>query len=102
MAKSSKKAPRKTAKKTATRAAGGGSDLRRHIVARAAADPAFRRRLFADPAAVFGGRLTASDKAAVERMKRMMPALEGIVVQPRRRGAVRRRRRLRRARLSLS
>jgi hypothetical protein len=79
MAKSSKKAPRKTAKKTATRAAGGGPDLRRHIVARAAADPAFRRRLFADPAAVFGGRLTASDKAAVERMKRMMPALEGIV-----------------------
>jgi hypothetical protein len=78
MAKSSKKAPRKTAKKTATRAAAGGSDLRRHI-ARAAADPAFRRRLFADPAAVFGGRLTASDKAAVERMKRMMPALEGIV-----------------------
>ncbi len=28
---------------------------------------------------MFGGRLTASDKAAVERMKRMMPALEGIV-----------------------
>jgi hypothetical protein len=71
MAKSSKKA----AKKPAT----GGADLRRHIVARAAADPAFRRRLFADPAKVFGGRLSASDKAAVERMKKMLPALEGIV-----------------------
>jgi hypothetical protein len=70
---------KKVAKKTAKKAATGGSDLRRHIVARAAADPAFRRKLFADPATVFGGRLTASDKAAVERMKKMLPALEGII-----------------------
>ncbi len=72
MAKSSRK---KAAKKAAT----GGQDLRRQIVARAAADPAFRRRLFADPAKVFGGRLTASDKAAIERMKQMMPALDGLI-----------------------
>jgi hypothetical protein len=72
MAKSSRKKPAK-------KAAAGGPDMRRQIVARAAADPAFRRRLFADPARVFGGRLTAGDKAAVERMKKMMPALEGIV-----------------------
>ena len=73
MAKSSR------TKKAAKKAKPSGSDLRRQIVARAAADPAFRRKLFADPATVFGGRLTASDKAAVERMKKMMPALEGIV-----------------------
>ena len=73
MAKKSR--PKKAAKKAAT----GGSDLRRHIVARAAADPAFRRRLFANPASVFGGRLTAADKAAVERMKKMLPALEEII-----------------------
>jgi hypothetical protein len=76
MAKSSKK---KSAKKSAVRSTTGGSDMRRQIVARAAADPAFRRKLFSDPATVFGGRLTASDKAAVERMKKMLPALEGIV-----------------------
>lgn len=82
MAKSSKKSARKTAKKSAKKsatAASSGQDMRRHIVARAAADPAFRRKLFADPAKVFGGRLTATDKAAVERMKKMMPALDGIV-----------------------
>jgi hypothetical protein len=76
MAKSSKK---KAGKKSAKKAAKGGQDLRRHIVARAAADPAFRRRLFANPEAVFGGRLTASDKAAMERMKEMMPALDGLI-----------------------
>lgn len=79
MAKSSKKSAKKTAKKSAKTAATSGQDLRRHIVARAAADPAFRRKLFADPAKVFGGRLTATDKAAIERMKKMMPALDGIV-----------------------
>lgn len=73
MAKSSR------TKKAAKKAKTGGSDLRHHIVARAAADPAFRKKLFADPEKVFGGRLTASDKAAVERMKKMMPALQGIV-----------------------
>ncbi len=79
MAKSSKKSAKKTAKKSAKTAATSGQDMRRHIVARAAADPAFRRKLFADPAKVFGGRLTATDKAAIERMKKMMPALDGIV-----------------------
>jgi hypothetical protein len=79
MAKSSKKSAKKTAKKSAKTVATSGQDMRRHIVARAAADPAFRKKLFADPAKVFGGRLTATDKAAVERMKKMMPALDGIV-----------------------
>lgn len=79
MAKSSKKSAKKTAKKSAKTTATSGQDMRRHIVARAAADPAFRRKLFADPAKVFGGRLTATDKAAIERMKKMMPALDGIV-----------------------
>jgi hypothetical protein len=73
MAKSSR------TKKATKKAALVGPDLRRQIVARAAADPAFRKKLFADPATVFGARLTASDKAAVERMKKMIPALEGIV-----------------------
>ena len=76
MAKSSKKS---ASKKTAARSTAPRGDLRRHIVARAAADPAFRRRLFANPEQVFGGRLTAGDRAALERMKKMLPALEGIV-----------------------
>lgn len=60
-------------------ATGGPDDLRRHIVARAVVDPAFRRRLFTTPEAVFGHKLQPSDAAALERIKKMVPALDDIV-----------------------
>jgi hypothetical protein len=54
-------------------------DLRRQIVAKAVVDPAFRRRLLSKPEDVFGGRLSASDRAALQRIKKMLPALDDIV-----------------------
>lgn len=54
-------------------------NLRAEIIARAIADPAFRRKLFAKPEEVFQGKLTGADKAALERMKRFLPALTDIV-----------------------
>ena len=54
-------------------------DLRAHVVAKAIADPAFRKKLFANPQSVFGGKVTAQDRAALERIKRFVPALNDIV-----------------------
>ena len=54
-------------------------DVRRDIVARAIVDPAFRRKMLADPEKVIAGKLTATDRAALERMKKMLPALDDIV-----------------------
>lgn len=54
-------------------------DLRRDIIARAIVDPAFRRKLFSDPEAIFGGKLAPSDQAALDRIKKMLPALDDIV-----------------------
>ena len=54
-------------------------DLRAEIVAKAIANPAFRKKLFATPELVFGGKLTAADRAALVRMKRFIPALNDIV-----------------------
>lgn len=54
-------------------------DLRRQILARAVVDPAFRKRLLSNPEAVFRSKLTASDRAALERIKKMLPALDDIV-----------------------
>ena len=54
-------------------------DLRRQIVAKAVVDPAFRRRLLTKPEDVFGGKLTQSDRAALDRIKKMLPALDDIV-----------------------
>jgi hypothetical protein len=71
------------AKKAARRGGAQGSraraDLRRHIVARAIVDPAFRRRLFNKPHEVFGSTLQRGDSEALERIKKMIPALEDIV-----------------------
>jgi hypothetical protein len=58
---------------------GDVSDLRRKIVARAVIDPAFRKRLLTKPESVFEAQLTDLDKAAVERIKKMLPALDDIV-----------------------
>ncbi|MGA8493834.1 MAG: hypothetical protein WB764_00020 [Xanthobacteraceae bacterium] len=60
-------------------AAGGKGDLRRHIVARAVVDPTFRRRLFNNPENVFGHKLQRGDAEALERIKKMVPALDDIV-----------------------
>lgn len=54
-------------------------DQRTAVVARAIADPAFRRRLFAKPETIFGGRLTAQDNAALERIKRAVPAINDLI-----------------------
>ena len=62
-----------------TRRAQGRTDLRRQIVARAAVDPAFRQRLFRNPEQVFGGKMQRGDAEALERIKKMIPALEHIV-----------------------
>lgn len=55
------------------------SDTRREIVARAIVDPAFRKKLFAKPEEVFGETLNEADKAALARIKKMLPALDDIV-----------------------
>jgi hypothetical protein len=67
MAKPSSKAPRRE------------RDLRRYIVARAVVDPAFRRRLLTRPDQVFATDLRDVDKAALERLRKMLPALDDIV-----------------------
>jgi hypothetical protein len=53
-------------------------DRRAEALARAIADPAFRRKLFANPEAVFGN-VTAADRTALERMKKVIPALHDLV-----------------------
>ncbi len=59
--------------------AGPKVDLRKQIIVKAIVDPKFRKTLFADPEAVFGGKLTAADHAALERMQKMIPSLHDIV-----------------------
>ena len=57
----------------------GKVDLRREILARAVVDPAFRRKLLLSPQEVFGTDISDVDQAAVERMRKMLPALDDIV-----------------------
>jgi hypothetical protein len=54
-------------------------DLRRDILARAIVDPAFRRKLVRAPETVFGDKLSAADKAGLDRIRKMLPALDDIV-----------------------
>jgi len=54
-------------------------DLRRHIVAKAIVDPAFRARLLKDPASVFLSQPTKEDQAAIQRLRKFLPALEDLV-----------------------
>lgn len=54
-------------------------DLRRSIIARAMVDPAFRRKLFETPEKVFLKKPSRSDLAALERIKKLLPALDDIV-----------------------
>jgi hypothetical protein len=53
-------------------------DVRKEIVAKAVVDPDFRRKLFANPEEVFGGRLTKQDRAGLERLEMFLPALDDI------------------------
>ncbi len=69
-----------TAGKPAPLRRGSPPDARKLIIAKAIVDPAFRKELFANPAKVFGEkRLAASDRAAVERLKKTLPALDDLV-----------------------
>jgi hypothetical protein len=54
-------------------------DLRKHLVAKAMVDPAFRTKLFEAPHEVFGHPPTETDLAGLQRLKRMLPALDDIV-----------------------
>ena len=56
------------------------TDLRKHAIARAIVDPAFRGKLFENPEAVFGaGQLKRSDIAAIKRLRKTLPALDDLV-----------------------
>lgn len=57
------------------------SDLRKHIVAKALVDPRFRKKLFSSPEEVFGDKMTTADRAALERIRKMLPAIDDIVSQ---------------------
>lgn len=58
---------------------GRKEDVRRRILARAVVDPAFRKKLLDTPEKVFEGPITAADRAALARIKKMLPALDDIV-----------------------
>ena len=58
---------------------GRGKDARAEILAKAIVDPAFRKKLFANPEAVFGAKLTKDDLAGLEKIKRFLPALTDLV-----------------------
>jgi len=62
-----------------TKKAGKVEDHRKAILAKALVDPRFRRKLFKTPEAVFGRKLTTADLAGLERIRRMLPAVDDIV-----------------------
>jgi hypothetical protein len=55
------------------------ADIRRKILTRAVVDPEFRKRLLKNPESVFGGKLTKTDVAAMQRLKVTLPAIDNIV-----------------------
>ena len=55
-------------------------DKRKKIITRAIVDPEFRKRLYAEPEKVFEvTKLSDIDQAALERFKKMLPAMDDIV-----------------------
>ena len=55
-------------------------DARKPVLARAIVDPVFRKTLLDDPEEVFGrGELTQEDQAAIERLRKTLPALDDLV-----------------------
>jgi hypothetical protein len=55
------------------------SDVRRQIVAKAIVDPSFRARLLKNPESVFLEPPTKADLAAIQRLRKFLPALEDLV-----------------------
>jgi hypothetical protein len=54
-------------------------DARAEVLAKAIVDPAFRKKLFANPEAAFGAKLSKADLAGVEKIKKFLPALTDLV-----------------------
>jgi hypothetical protein len=55
-------------------------DKRKEIIAKAIINPEFRQRLFADPERVFEvKKLSETDMAALQRMRKMLPAMDDLV-----------------------
>jgi hypothetical protein len=63
----------------ATHTGGTKKDARAEVIAKALVDPAFRKKLFANPEAAFGAKLTSADRAGLERIKRMLPAFSDLL-----------------------
>lgn len=56
------------------------TDRRKEILAKAIIDPVFRRKLIQYPEAVFGvQKLEQHDAEALERLRKMLPALDDLV-----------------------
>ncbi|QUL38774.1 hypothetical protein [Erythrobacter sp. JK5] len=53
-------------------------DARKQALAKAIVDPAFRKKLLADPKSVFG-EVTRADVEAIARLKKTLPALDDLV-----------------------
>lgn len=54
-------------------------DARAEVIARAIADPAFRKKLFSNPEVAFGAKLSKADLAGLEKIKKFLPALTDLV-----------------------
>lgn len=63
----------------AAKGAQSGIRVRKQIIAKAMVDPAFRRKLLKSPETVFGKDATKADLAALERIKKFLPAMDDIV-----------------------
>jgi hypothetical protein len=53
--------------------------VRKQIIAKAIADPSFRRKLLSSPEVVFGTKMTKGDIAALESMKLAFPAMDTMI-----------------------
>lgn len=55
-------------------------DVRKQVLARAIVDPAFRKSFLKNPERVFGvDRLDPTDRAAIARLRKTLPALDDLV-----------------------
>jgi hypothetical protein len=55
-------------------------EKRREMVLQAVVDPKFRRELLRNPKKVFGVKeLTSEDKQSLEMLKRILPAIDGMI-----------------------
>jgi hypothetical protein len=54
-------------------------DARAEVIAKAIVDPAFRKKLFSNPEAAFGAKLSKQDLAGIETIKKFLPSLSDLV-----------------------